>query len=430
MIERSRMTTLVLRSAILWGVALAVAFYALLHSGLVEDELVLRYFAAHPVEYLTTTLFAVGIAALGIKALNLLGQFRHLDRVRLGATPAAGRVAHDCAALRARLEALPATYRRGYLWHRLRDAIEHVQRRGTVDMLDEELKYLADATAARAHGSYALVRIIVWAIPILGFLGTVVGITLAVAKLSPEALESSLPEVTSGLGVAFDTTALALALSMALMFAQFIVDRWETRLLAEVDQRAQQQLAVCFELSTGPGDPHVTAVRRMADAVVHTTERLIQRQADLWSSTIDAANDRWQTLAEAAGDQLQAALEAGLVRHAEHLAASADEAARRNQASWAGVQAALDESAAATRALQAELADQGQLLLQVVDATRQLTALEEALNRNLSSLAAGHQFEQTLHGLSAAIHLLNARLGELPAPHVGLRTGRQEGQAA
>ena len=54
-------------------------------------------------------------------------------------------------------------------------------------------------------------RLIVWAIPILGFLGTVIGITMALNAIDPKAVEESMMQVTTGLGVKFDTTALALA---------------------------------------------------------------------------------------------------------------------------------------------------------------------------------------------------------------------------
>ena len=85
-------------------------------------------------------------------------------------------------------------------------------------------------------------RFVIWAIPIMGFLGTVIGITVAIASLSPTQLEN-ISGVVAGLGTAFDTTATALALSMVLMFVQFAIDRTEQKLLAEVDERAWTALA-------------------------------------------------------------------------------------------------------------------------------------------------------------------------------------------
>ncbi len=51
----------------------------------------------------------------------------------------------------------------------------------------------------------------------------------------------------AGLYVAFDTTALALSLSILLMFVQFFVDRVETQLLSMVDTRVNEELVGRFE---------------------------------------------------------------------------------------------------------------------------------------------------------------------------------------
>src|SRR5690606_22689154 len=139
-----------------------------------------------------------------------------------------------------------------------------------------------EVASANAQSSYALVRIIIWAIPILGFLGTVIGITLAIANISPQQLEHSLPQVTAGLGVAFDTTAVALTQSIVLMFGQFLCDRLEGRLLARVDERAPVELSGRFEQAITGGDPQVAAVRRMAETVLQSIERLMARQAEVW----------------------------------------------------------------------------------------------------------------------------------------------------
>ena len=59
---------------------------------------------------------------------------------------------------------------------------------------------------------------------------------MAIANVTPEQLDSSLPEVTAGLAVAFDTTAQALTMSMLLVFATFLVERGEQSILNDVEQ--------------------------------------------------------------------------------------------------------------------------------------------------------------------------------------------------
>ena len=110
------------------------------------------------------------------------------------------------------LEELSPPARHSYLGRRLRDALELVERQGNAEDLHEELRFLADQDAARQHDSFALVRIIIWATPMLGFLGTVIGITKALGDLDPTELANSIQTamegLLSGLYVAFDTTAL------------------------------------------------------------------------------------------------------------------------------------------------------------------------------------------------------------------------------
>jgi biopolymer transport protein ExbB/TolQ len=67
------------------------------------------------------------------------------------------------------------------------------QRRSAAD-LDDQVRTLADNDALTLEASYSLTRFITWAIPILGFLGTVLGITGAIAGVSRSWRESSLAD--------------------------------------------------------------------------------------------------------------------------------------------------------------------------------------------------------------------------------------------
>ena len=217
------LSTLLLRSPLLWGGALAFCFFALIHGGIVTDANVIRYLAGHWVEYVEVIMFGVGFSALVIKGIDLMRQRSGVTDVLLEAAPEGGNNPVDAEAL---VASLPAPDERGgYLPRRLRESLDLVVRTGTAESLEDHLKYLADLDAARAAQSYGLVRFVIWAIPIMGFLGTVIGITVAIASLSPTQLEN-ISGVVAGLGTAFDTTATALALSMVLMFLQFITDRW------------------------------------------------------------------------------------------------------------------------------------------------------------------------------------------------------------
>ena len=94
-----------------------------------------------------------------------------------------------------------------------------------------------------SESSYSFPRILVWAIPLLGFIGTVIGISGAVSGFSGflensgdvEQIKEGIGAVTSRLGLAFDTTLLALFLSVLVMIPLVLVERYESNLLLGID---------------------------------------------------------------------------------------------------------------------------------------------------------------------------------------------------
>ena len=76
---------------------------------------------------------------------------------------------------------------------------------------------------------YSMIRYVVWVIPTLGFIGTVVGISLALAYAGSVDLQDPtlLAELTTRLAVAFNTTLLALFMSAILVLVQHVVQAHE-----------------------------------------------------------------------------------------------------------------------------------------------------------------------------------------------------------
>lgn len=85
---------------------------------------------------------------------------------------------------------------------------------------------------------YSMVRYVIWAIPTLGFIGTVIGISLALAYAGAVDLQdpSLLAELTKRLAVAFNTTLLALVMSAVLVLAQHIIQAYEERAVNRAGQ--------------------------------------------------------------------------------------------------------------------------------------------------------------------------------------------------
>ena len=107
----------------------------------------------------------------------------------------------------------------------------------------ENLDANTESFESSMTASYLIPKLFVWAIPILGFIGTVMGIGRAVAEFDSflgkadeiEVLKDGLVEVTKGLGTAFDTTLLALLISLITILPITLAERSEQRLLSKID---------------------------------------------------------------------------------------------------------------------------------------------------------------------------------------------------
>jgi hypothetical protein len=427
-------TRAILGSPILWGLLASVGFYALIRGGTLDFPMVQRYFAHHPVEYMETVMFMIGMAALVLKLIDVATQYVGLSQSPLGALPEGAWGIDQCPALLARLDKLSGRRQAEYYPGRLRTALAHVHVRGSAESLDNELKYLSDMDALRAHSRYGLFRLIVWAIPIMGFLGTVIGITMALNSMDLRSADQSMMQVLNGLGLKFDTTALALALSMVLMFVHFLTERLENNLLQRVDEQVEHDLAGRFLCAPAGGDGQLIAVRRMADTVIHAVERLVARQAELWQASMETAASRWTQMADSAAEQMHATLSKSLGEslkiHAQQLAAAEHTVTERNRQQWDKLLQSQLQSTQATAALQTALGRQAEVLERAVAAAGEVSRLEDALNRNLTTLAGAKHFEQTVMSLAAAIQLLSARLSDDSAATIKLESIPRQVHAA
>lgn len=116
------------------------------------------------------------------------------------------------------------------LFNRIDRALSNLRNIGRIGDVSEILQTQADYDEAHQESSYRLINGFIWAIPVLGFIGTVLGLssaiggfgdTLAVAGEDISALKDSLGGITGGLSTAFETTLIALV-------AALIIQVWMT----------------------------------------------------------------------------------------------------------------------------------------------------------------------------------------------------------
>jgi biopolymer transport protein ExbB/TolQ len=100
---------------------------------------------------------------------------------------------------------------------------------------------VSESEGTRLDAELAILRFCVWATPAIGFIGTVrgIGIALEGAQL---AFQGDTSVVTSGLGIAFNSTLVALILSIVLMYALHEIQLAQERLVLDTEQYADEQL--------------------------------------------------------------------------------------------------------------------------------------------------------------------------------------------
>ena len=474
--ESSRKRPLVssiFRSPLVLGGVLTVLFYETIPWMPVQRELLERYFCSHPLEYATTTLFFIGMAVLVMKRAGTSIEKSVVTRDLFSNPPIDeyAETLEKVSLIETRLGLLPPRLMETYFVRRIRDISVYIRGRKSSENLDEHLKYLAELASLRMHESYAPVRTITWAVPIIGFLGTVVGITIAVANVTPEQLDSSLSEVTGGLAVAFDTTALALTLSIVLVFSTYFVERSEQQVLSEVEEFGICGIIPLFPPGLESKGPLFEAEKQAAELLLHKTEALVDRQTKMWHESLESMRERWvQTLAlqsQQLSESLQQGTSATLADHSQQLKevreqflqsahhvrklmtegmSDAREAQRVLQESFRGQvdklwqfvrkdisglqdhqkkhmeqflvslskhvmswQTMLKQTNETSMEQWDELRKQRDVLLQVLGEERELARLQTKLTDNLKAIRASETFEKTLLSLSAAVNLLTSR---------------------
>lgn len=411
---------------ILFGLGAFIGLFWLINNGTIDNELVDRYLAGHAVSKVTTAMFLVGLASLLFIGWDVLRQRGALDRITLQTENDQATVDGQSSAtptteqLQLRLERYEGRDRRTYFWRRLYTSLDFVHRNGTSDGLDEELKYASEQDQDEKHDRYSFARILVWAIPMLGFLGTVLGISEALGgiEISDDGdFQQMMGGLRSSLYVAFDTTAVALTFAILLMFTMFAIDRVETSHLTSVDARTRRELSQHWDITNQSKDSYVQTVEAIGVQMLDTTEQLVDRQVKLWRSNIDAAEAAWVDSVRSAQNAVQQNLQTALSRSTDSLTESlretiqkSDEAVGRRWEQW---QVALSENARLLTSHQEQLVEYSKQMAENVDSIGSLAEAKKAIVDYLGSLPQSDDYANASEKLTTAIRLLEFRLSQL-----------------
>ncbi len=123
----------------------------------------------------------------------------------------------------------------------LRAALWRYAGTGNVQNLSDAVESRVEALALRQDAENSMIRYLIWAIPSIGFIGTVRGIGGALS-LADKALAGDIAGMTNSLGVAFNSTLVALLISLFLMFIFHQLQRLQDGQLVDIQAYCDQYL--------------------------------------------------------------------------------------------------------------------------------------------------------------------------------------------
>lgn len=192
------------------------------------------------------------------------------------------------------IHGLPGQAGESFLVNRAIRGLEHFRVRKnaaeTVTMMESQ----SDIDANNVASSYTILKVFIWALPIMGFIGTVIGISSAVASLAGSlesasdinAVKESLGLVFGGLGVAFDTTLLALVLSLFVKIPQSALQKSEEDLVTWVDEYCNENLLKRLN-DGGAGASQAAGTAGDVDEFRRAAAAAMTAQQEAWKNQMD-----------------------------------------------------------------------------------------------------------------------------------------------
>jgi len=172
------------------------------------------------------------LAIMGYKWRTAARESKMLDLPLISVSEGTRILPDDAGQLARPLQSLPDNQKDYLLPRALRTALSRFQVTSSVESATDAASQVCDAQSNRLDSELAMVRYITWAIPSIGFIGTVRGIGAALGQ-AHEAMAGNIAGVTASLGVAFNSTFVALLISMVVMFFMHQLELGQERLVLD-----------------------------------------------------------------------------------------------------------------------------------------------------------------------------------------------------
>ena len=181
------------------------------------------------------------LAIMGYKTRATLRERKMLDMPLVSIAEGTRILPDDAAQLSRPLQSLPEDEQNFLLPRALQTSLARFQVTSSVQSATEAVHKVCEAENNRLDSELSLVRYITWAIPSIGFIGTVRGIGAALGQ-AHEAMQGNIAGVTASLGVAFNSTFVALLISIVVMFFIHQLQLIQERLVLDAQAYCENRL--------------------------------------------------------------------------------------------------------------------------------------------------------------------------------------------
>lgn len=187
------------------------------------------------------------LAIMGYKGRRALDEQKILGQRLIDVPDGTSILPQDAREYSRPLEALQMPVQDYLLPRTLLAGLQRFATTASIPAVSNTIKEQCDGESDRLDSELSMVRYIAWAIPSIGFIGTVRGIGDALGQ-AYKAVEGDISGVTVSLGVAFNSTFVALILSIIIMFCLHQLQLSQERLVLDChrycDKRLMRHLVV------------------------------------------------------------------------------------------------------------------------------------------------------------------------------------------
>ena len=181
------------------------------------------------------------MAIMGYKARGALQERTLLNRELIEVSAGMNILPEDAREYSRPIQALPDQEQKYLLGRVLLAALQRFATTRNIQDVSTVVKETCENESDRLDSELSMIRYIAWAIPSIGFIGTVRGIGEALGQ-AHRAVEGDIAGVTAALGVAFNSTFVALVISILIMFLMYQLQLLQERLVLDSQQYSENKL--------------------------------------------------------------------------------------------------------------------------------------------------------------------------------------------